>query len=382
MTTALVMAGGRSQRMRATRGPEHKALVPVLGVPLLERNLCALLSAGFSDLAVVVGADEPELEAYVSSRGVLLARARGATLQCLREAAPLGTLGAAGLLRDRPGPVLVVNVDNLTAIDLAALVAHHLAERAEMTVATHHEAFRIPFGELHVRDGVVTGYREKPALPVRISSGTYVVSREVCAAIEPGRRTDTPALCMRLVERGARVAAYEHARPWIDVNDAESLVRAEELVRAHPEAFEQWSGAPDAARVRVAFTDGDGIWVRDGAGEDGVLPSLLLDGAADASGAARRIPPPAGWTGPAPVRLASFDVLETESGRVVRHHLFVSDGRAELDGYAAAEGWRRAAAGEEARLAPEGPDARALAWLRAWRPRSGAPAAVPLAASA
>ena len=54
MNVALIMAGGRSERMRATLGCQHKALVRVLGVCMLERNICKLLSFGFREIVVAI----------------------------------------------------------------------------------------------------------------------------------------------------------------------------------------------------------------------------------------------------------------------------------------------------------------------------------------
>ena len=45
---ALIMAGGCSLRMRASLGGRHKAMVEVLGVSMLERNIMALLAHGFT----------------------------------------------------------------------------------------------------------------------------------------------------------------------------------------------------------------------------------------------------------------------------------------------------------------------------------------------
>jgi hypothetical protein len=44
MASALAMEGGRSSRMRLGTAAAHKAIVPILGVPLLERNLNALIA--------------------------------------------------------------------------------------------------------------------------------------------------------------------------------------------------------------------------------------------------------------------------------------------------------------------------------------------------
>src|SRR6185369_3742398 len=109
--------------------------------------------------------------------------ARGARLECLKEDVPRGTIGIARELKGRAETILVVNVDNLTALNLRHLVEHHLESGAAFTVATHFEPFQIPFGEVTLDDGFITDYREKPVRQIRVSSGTYVLSARACEFI-------------------------------------------------------------------------------------------------------------------------------------------------------------------------------------------------------
>jgi NDP-sugar pyrophosphorylase family protein len=238
MCTALVMAGGRSERMRLTTGRIHKALVPVLGVPMIERNLLALLAQGFRNLVVAVNPQEREVIEYVRGRGANLAKLQGAALRCYEEEVSLGTIGAAGDLECRSEPLLVVNVDNLSTLNLNEFVQHHQHVAAALSIATHFEPFRIPFGEIVVRDGLITEYREKPTFSVHLSSGTYVLSERARSYIPKKCRTDVPGLFALLRERGERVVSFEHHAPWIDVNDAASLERAEQLIQQNIEEFE------------------------------------------------------------------------------------------------------------------------------------------------
>lgn len=231
---ALVMAGGRSERMRATAGPRHKALTQVGGTTLLERNVNTLLDAGFRELVVVTAAGETELARYVDERVVPLARARGAALRAVVEAAPLGNIGFVAALGADAGDVLVVYVDNLTALDPRALLAHHRAHDHDLTIAVHDEPFAIPYGELDVRAGRVVAYREKPVLRVRVSSGTCVVGPRARALAAPGARLDARDLFALVSGAGYSVGAYEHDAPWVDVNDAGAVRRAEALVAEHP----------------------------------------------------------------------------------------------------------------------------------------------------
>ena len=67
-TLALVMAGGTGERMLASGSRVPKPLVPVLGVPLLERNLWALIRHGIRQIAVLVPSAEGRLREFVEQR--------------------------------------------------------------------------------------------------------------------------------------------------------------------------------------------------------------------------------------------------------------------------------------------------------------------------
>lgn len=259
MTRGVVMAGGRSSRMRASRGRGlHKGLVPVLGVPMLERNVCALLSAGVRDVVLVAAADEPALLEFGETRCRALVEAWGGTFGVFVERQPLGTIGA---VREVAGPadVLVVNVDNLTTLDLAGFVAHHQSTGASMTVATHWEPFTMPFGEVTLTPaGWIERIAEKPVKRYHTSSGTYVLSADACASIPPGESMGAPTLWARLHAAGRPAAAFEHASHWIDVNDAAALEKAERLVLEHAAEFELWAAPPDREVSAVLPVAADG----------------------------------------------------------------------------------------------------------------------------
>jgi NDP-sugar pyrophosphorylase family protein len=237
---ALIMAGGRSERMRAGGSAQHKGLRTVLGMPLIECNLRALLWFGFSRLFVAVNEQERGLISWIVERGVAIAASASATLEMLVEAAPLGTIGAVASLPRTVDDVVIVNVDNLTSLDLAQFAGFHRGQGAALTIATHAQPFRIPFGMLEVDGRRVVAYREKPDLPVPISSGTYVVNRRAIDRVSPGKRIDVPALVDALLRAQEPVLAYPHREPWIDVNDEAALALAQSVLAA---AGSGWPGA-------------------------------------------------------------------------------------------------------------------------------------------
>ncbi|MFH1466112.1 MAG: nucleotidyltransferase family protein [Pseudomonadota bacterium] len=234
---ALVMAGGRGERMAPyARAP--KPLVPVAGVPLVVRNLIALLRHGFTDLWVSIPAGSQQLRTFLTGHCATFVGRHGGRLALLEEEIPLGTLGAAAGLAGRSDCLLVVNADNLTDLDLAAFAAHHAGPPpAAMTIAVHTQPIRVPWGQIETSAGRVLAYREKPRLPVQICSGCYVLGAVALGAMRRGQRCDAPDLVRALVASGEEVRAYEHSALWMDVNDAAAVVLAETLVREHRDAF-------------------------------------------------------------------------------------------------------------------------------------------------
>jgi NDP-mannose synthase len=333
---ALVMAGGLGERMRRSLHGEEanvpKPLLPVRGVPLLERCLLAVLRARVREIVVTTPALLPEVAQFVRSRGRDLARAAGASLVVWEEAAPLGTIGAAAGLRGQAEAVLVVNADNLTALRLDGLLDDHESRRPAMSIAAHKQTLVIPFGSVVAEEGRITRYLEKPAFEVPISSGTYVLGPAALDALAPERRASVPRLVERLLAIGAEVRAYGHAAPWVDVNDAAALARAEALVAANLDDFERWPEAPDVEVVGAVLHGPEGVLLEWRPATASAYPGQwdtpggkIEPGEAPADALSRELREELGLEVPS-ARLATvFDDLDVASGRVFRHHVFAAD---------------------------------------------------------
>lgn len=245
MTVALIMAGGRGERMRVDGTTVPKPLVPIWGVPLLERNILSLLYSGFHEIVVAVPSHTPQIAGFVRSRGKSLADAVGGQLRLFQETQPLGNIGAAAKVDTGGRALLVIYADNLTSLDLKALVGHHSETGAGLTSAVHFEPFRIPYGEVEVHDGMVVAYREKPEHRVLVSSGVFVLGSSAVRHLPPDQRKDVAWLVNRLLAEQVKVTAFLHDAPWIDVNDAHAISRAEQLLASNPGAFENPAALPD-----------------------------------------------------------------------------------------------------------------------------------------
>jgi len=247
--SALIMAGGSGQRMRSSGVAVAKPLVPALGVALLERNVYALLRAGFRKITVVSPVSLPEIAVFVHDRLSLVTSSAGATIDSFVEKVPLGNIGCAGHWRAQTEGLLVVYADNLTTLDLHMVAAEHEASGADMTIATHKQPFRMPFGEVRVESGEVVAYVEKPTYYFDVCSAISVLGPAALAILPDDRPTGLSELVQNLIEGGRRVCSVAHTAPWTDVNDAVSLPVAEMLIASHQRLFDLWAADSVPARM-------------------------------------------------------------------------------------------------------------------------------------
>lgn len=324
----LIQAGGAGRRMRRSTGMDDKPLVRVRGATLLERNVLRLVGLGFRALHVSVDASRQHVATYVRELARLL-EPRGVRLELLVETVPQGTIGAAAHWRDHGVGLLVVNSDNLTGIDLAALLAFHRERRADLTLATHEARVAYPYGVVEVEGDVITRYLEKPFVTRRTVSAVTVLGSRALAQVPASGICSLPELVDAALGTGLRVLAFQHDAPWIDVNDAEALARAEALVAERPLEFECFANPPDADVVGFLITGEPGILLERRAPDVDLHPNLwdtpggkIEAGERPAEAARRELWEEFGIERRFTTYDAVFDQLEPATGRIVRHYVF------------------------------------------------------------
>ena len=224
---AIVLAGGKAERLGDAAAGRPKALVPVGGKPLLAYQVALLARAGVERVIISCSAGrEAEFEAALADGGP--------EIEPVGEPEPLGRGGglrfAAAARRER-GDVFALNGDELLDLELAALLARHRATGAAATIAV--APLRSSFGVVDLgEDDVVSGFAEAPRLPYWTSCGVYVLGDEALERL-PERGDHEWTTFPELARRG-RLRAFRHDGVWLTVNTPKDLRVADEYVRAHP----------------------------------------------------------------------------------------------------------------------------------------------------
>ncbi|MDQ3462723.1 MAG: sugar phosphate nucleotidyltransferase [Actinomycetota bacterium] len=220
--TAVVLAGGRGQRLRPLTDKVPKPLLTVGRTTILERLLEQLWSAGIVDVHLAVN-----YKAEVFEERLGTGEGYGIDLRYLHERQELGTAGPLSLLDPVPtGPILVTMADQVTSLPFARLIEFHHQQGAAITVAAFMHEVPIPYGVLHLEGERVTGIEEKPTLRRRCNAGIFVIDPEVVALVPPDQMFGMPSVVEAALAKGWPVAAFPILERWIDVGSPDALEAA------------------------------------------------------------------------------------------------------------------------------------------------------------
>jgi len=225
---AVIMAGGRGQRLSPLTEQVPKPMLKVGGRPLLEANIDRLKRFGIHRVYVSVHYLADQISDYLGD-----GTERGVRLQYVYEDRPLGTAGALRLIDDFKHPhILVMNADLLTTIDFEAFYLSYIQSDADMAVATVPYTVSIPFGVLETNDAnEVHELREKPNITYFVNAGIYLIKRELLHLIPADERFDATDLIQRVIDRGLKLVSFPILDYWLDVGKPEDYQRAQKDIQ-------------------------------------------------------------------------------------------------------------------------------------------------------
>lgn len=225
---AVILAGGRAERLGAAARGRPKALVEVAGRPLAAYQVALLVQAGVDRVLVSCAAGDEAL--YESELEGL-----GAEIVAVGEPEPLGRGGGlrfAAEARLERGDLYALNGDELFDADLGALLERHRGMGVAATIVVTHP--RSPFGVVELDgDDRIAGFQEAGLLPHWVSCGVYVLGEEALAEL-PERGDHETTAFPELARRG-RLGAFRHEGLWLTVNTPKDLRVADEHLRERPD---------------------------------------------------------------------------------------------------------------------------------------------------
>jgi len=225
---AIILAGGRAERLGDAAAGRPKSLVDVAGRPLAAYQVGRLVQAGVTRVIFACAAGQgPLFERELSGLG--------AEIVAAEEPERLGRGGGlrfAARERREDGDVFALNGDELVDVDFAGLLEQHRATGAAATIAVARPTSQFGLVDLG-DDDVVHGFEEAGRVPYWVNCGNYVLSPEAIERL-PERGDHESSTFPELAAEG-RLRAFRHEGLWLTVNTPKELRVAGEHVAAHPE---------------------------------------------------------------------------------------------------------------------------------------------------
>ena len=219
---AVIMAGGRGQRLQPLTDTIPKPLLKVGDKAIMEHNLDRLALFGIDDFWISVKYLGEQIEKYFG-QGV----EKNIKIEYVWENEPLGTIGAVSQIENfEHDYILVTNSDLLTNIDYEQFFLEFINEDADLAVLTIPYQVNIPYAVLETNNGEVKSFKEKPTYTYYSNGGIYLMKKEMLRHIPKDTFFDAPDLMQELINKNLKVISYPFSGYWLDVGKHEDFEKA------------------------------------------------------------------------------------------------------------------------------------------------------------
>ena len=223
---AVLMAGGKGERLRPLTEKTPKPLLKVGDKAIIDHNIDRLISYGVKHISVTVNYLKEQLEDHFREP------ISGVKVNTVREPFFLGTIGSIRFVPEiYNDTVLVMNSDLLTNINYEDFYLHFKEHDADMSVAAVPYDVDIPLGILNLEGRNITGLTEKPHFGYYANAGIYLIRKSALELIPSQTMFHSTDLIEALISSGRRVIRFPLNGTWIDIGTPQEYRRACDMVK-------------------------------------------------------------------------------------------------------------------------------------------------------
>lgn len=223
---AVLMAGGKGERLRPLTEKTPKPLLKVGDKAIIDHNIDRLISYGVQHISVTVNYLKEQLEEHFAEPHC------GVQVQTVREPKFLGTIGSIKFVENFfNDTVLVMNSDLFTNINYEDFYLHFKEHDADMSVVAVPYTVNIPYGILDLEERRnIKGLIEKPTYDYYANAGIYLIKRSALAFIPEDVFFNATDLIETLIANNRKVIRFPLNGTWIDIGNPQEYKRANDMV--------------------------------------------------------------------------------------------------------------------------------------------------------
>lgn len=223
---AVLMAGGKGERLRPLTEKTPKPLLPVGGKVIIDHNIDRLISYGIKHINVTVNYLGEQLEEHFREPR------NEVQIKTVREPKFLGTIGSIRFVPEfYNDTVLVMNSDLFTNINYEDFYLHFKEHDADMSVVAVPYTVSVPYGIFDLEGRDIHGLIEKPNYNYYANAGIYLIKRFVLDEIPEDTFFNATDLIEKLIAENKKVIRFPLNGTWIDIGNPQEYQKANELVK-------------------------------------------------------------------------------------------------------------------------------------------------------
>lgn len=224
---AVMMAGGKGERLRPLTKDTPKPLLKVADKPIIDYNIENLLKNGITHINVTVNYLGDQIEKHFKEP------INDVKVTCVREPNYLGTIGSVKFVKKwYNDTILLMNSDLFTNIDIESFYFHFIKHNADMSVAGVPYNVSIPYGIFEIQNTrEIIGITEKPSFHYYANAGIYLIKRELFNMIPNNCFFNVTDFMNNLLENNKRIIRFPIAGYWIDIGKPEDYRNVQEFAR-------------------------------------------------------------------------------------------------------------------------------------------------------
>lgn len=223
---AVLMAGGRGERLMPLTASTPKPLLRVGGQAIIDYNVAKLRACGIDRVHLCLHYLHEQITAHFASEHADI------DARSIVETKRMGTFGALSLISDwQHDDVLVMNADLLSSLDLEEMYRRHRDTSADATMAVAPYTVSVPFAIIDTEGDRITGMREKPEFNYFANAGVYMLKRSLLARMPADTYVDAPDFLLSAIADELKVTYFPIVGTWIDIGTPEQYARACSLMK-------------------------------------------------------------------------------------------------------------------------------------------------------
>jgi dTDP-glucose pyrophosphorylase len=224
---AIIMAGGRGERLRPLTDNTPKPMLLLGEKPIIEHNIDRLISYGIDSITISVRYLSDQIINYFGDGS-----SKGISINYIEESTPLGTIGCLSMLKEiKHNTLLVLNSDIFSNLNYEDFYLDFIDTNADMAVASFPYSVDIPYAIMEIKDDCIISFKEKPKNTYYANAGIYMIKKESLSNIPPNSFYNATDLMDSIINKGGKLIHSPITGFWIDIGKHDDYNKAKEILK-------------------------------------------------------------------------------------------------------------------------------------------------------